>query len=194
MYLVIYGPEGSGKGTQAKLLSEKLNLPVYTSGDIVREKAVKDQGPLGQACRQALNEGKYVPDEIMFILWEDMLRYAADKKGFILDGFPRTVKQAEFLVEKTAKYGYQPDKFIHFKLDDDAALQRLILRKRTLYKGSKILHDDPVRIRTRLEVYRKQEKLILDFFQKRNLLLEISSKGSVEEVFSKVCRGLGFSS
>jgi adenylate kinase len=192
MHLVIYGPEGSGKGTQAKLLSEKLNLPIYTSGDIVREKAAKDQGFLGQSCRQALKEGKYVPDEIMFILWEDKLKQA-DKKGFILDGFPRTLKQAKFLIEKTARYGYQPDMLIHLHLDDDTAVARLSLRKRTLYKGSKILHDDPKRVKQRLAIFRKQEKLILDFFRKRNLLLEVDGKGTVEEVFSKIYMGLGLS-
>jgi adenylate kinase len=80
MYLVIYGPEGSGKGTQAKLLSEKLNLPILTSGDIVRDKAANDNTKIGDICRNALKEGRYVADSVMFVLWKDKLK-KSKKKG-----------------------------------------------------------------------------------------------------------------
>lgn len=192
MHLIIYGPEGSGKGTQARLLSEKLGHPIYTSGDIVREKASNDKGTLGQSCRKALKEGVYVADEIMFSLWEDKLKNI-DKNGFILDGFPRTLAQAEFLEKIFHERGFSLDKFIHLVLSNDDAIQRLKLRKRTIFAGSKILHDDPLRIKKRLETYRMQEELIVDFFKNKNLLLEVTAMGSIEEVFNRICQGLNIS-
>ncbi|MBI5465612.1 nucleoside monophosphate kinase, partial [Candidatus Gottesmanbacteria bacterium] len=74
MHIIFYGPEGAGKGTQAKLLSEKLNLPILTSGDLVREAAANDPGLLGDICRRALHEGKYVADSEMFVLWKNRLK------------------------------------------------------------------------------------------------------------------------
>src|SRR3989344_4114329 len=105
MHLIVYGPEGSGKGTQSKLLSEKLNLPVITSGDLVREKA-KENSTLGKICLKALSEGQYVADDVMFKLWKEKLSDDKAKKGFILDGFPRNIHQAEFLLNEIKKLGY----------------------------------------------------------------------------------------
>src|SRR3989344_4312194 len=106
MHLIIFGPEGSGKGTQAQLLSKKLNLPIYTSGDLVRQAASKDKGTLGEVCRIALSTGTYVHDQTMYALWELNLRTNEAKKGFILDGFPRNVAQARYLIDKLEEFGY----------------------------------------------------------------------------------------
>ncbi len=190
MHLIIYGPEGSGKGTQAKLLSQKLNLPILTSGDLVRDTASNDKGKLGDACRQALNKGKYVEDDVMFALWENNLRSDQSRKGFILDGFPRNVKQAEFLLEKIGINGYKIDKVIYLKLDDEEAVKRLSLRHRQLYSGSNINHDDSGRIKKRLKIYRGKEKGLLEFFEKRNLLIKIDGNKNVEPVAKKINKKL----
>lgn len=190
MHFVFYGPEGSGKGTQAKLFAEKLGLPIYTTGDFVREKAANDKGELGNLCRKALSEGKYLADEIVSRIISEKLNTIEAKNGFVLDGFPRTLKQAEFLSEIMQKAGYSLDKFIYLKLSDDESVSRLSKRKRAIFSGSKILHDSPERVKQRLEVYRANEKKVLEFYRKDNSLLEIDAKGSIEKVFGDILSGL----
>lgn len=190
MHIILYGPEGSGKGTQAKLLSEKYHVPIYTSGDLVRETAVKDKTELGDVCRKALTDGTYVPDKEMFQLWENRLKTREAKKGFILDGFPRNIIQAVFLIDKITGYGYGIDKAVYLKLSDEDAVARLSKRHRSLFPGSTVNHDDPVRVRQRLASYRLKEKDLLEFFRKKNLLLAVDASGSVEEVSGRIEEGL----
>ncbi len=190
MHLIIYGPEGSGKGTQAKLLAEKLNLTVFTSGDLVRNAALNNKGELGKACRLALSEGKYVDDRKMFALWENKLQDTTCKKGFILDGFPRNIVQAQFLLQNVEKNEYQIDRVIYINLSDDEAVKRLALRHRELFKGSNINHDDPKRVKQRLTIYRAKEKDLLEFFKKKNLLLEIDGSKNIQEVAHQIYQKL----
>lgn len=190
MHLVIYGPEGSGKGTQAKLLSEKLALPIYTSGDLVREVAASKSERIGKACREALRTGKYVSDRQMFVLWGKKLETKEAKKGFILDGFPRNINQVKFLMKTVARYGYSLERVIYLKLNDEEALERLAKRHRPLYSGSTIDHDDPERVRKRLKIYRQEEEKALDFFRKENLLLEVDADKSISEVFDEIVERL----
>lgn len=190
MHLIIYGPEGSGKGTQAKLLSEKLNLPIMTSGDLVREAAAGNQGAIGDACRIALSEGKYVSNEYIFELWKNRLKTGQSKKGFILDGFPRNLEQAEFLMKKILGYGYGIDRVIYLNLTDTEAVERLAKRHRKLFAGSRINHDDPQRVKQRLAIYRKQEQKLLDYFKNKYLLLEIDADKNIKDVFNSILSGL----
>lgn len=193
MHFVFYGPEGSGKGTQAKLLAEKLNLPVYTTGDLVREAAKTDKSYLGNICRKVLSEGKYLPDKDVSRLIENKLVSAQARRGFVLDGFPRTIQQAKFLAETVKKNGYNLDKFIYLSLSDEESIQRLAKRKRSLFAGSKISHDDSQRVKNRLAVYRDNEKDVLQFFKDMNLILEINAAQSVNKVFADIVFGLAAS-
>jgi len=190
MHLIFYGPEGSGKGTQAKLLGELLGLPIYTTGDLVRVSAQNDKSPLGDMCRKVLSEGKYLPDEDVNKLIERKITTSEAKKGFILDGFPRTIGQAKFLDEITKKERFGLDRLIYLKLSDEQSIQRLAKRKRVLFGSSKILHDDPIRVKQRLEVYHKNEKEVLEFYKKKNLVLEINANQKIEEVFRDIVTGL----
>lgn len=190
MHLIIYGPEGSGKGTQAKLLSDKLKIPVLTSGDLVREKA-KQHDKLGKICLQALEEGKYVDDDTMILLWKDKLSSEGAKKGFILDGFPRNLHQAEFLLNEVAKFGYSIDRFIYIKISDEEAFKRLAKRERKLFEGSTISHDTPQRIKKRLEVFHAMQIPLVDYFKQKSLLSEIDGSQKIEEVFNSVIGNLG---
>lgn len=192
MHLIIYGPEGSGKGTQAKLLGERLNLPVYTSGDLVREAAAHDKGPVSNACRKALVQGRYVADRDMFVLWGKKLKTTEAKEGFILDGFPRNINQARFLLNEVARAGYNIDKLIYLELTDEEAIKRLAKRQRKLFVGSKINHDDPQRVKQRLTIYRNQEEEVLKLFRSQNLLLEVGASGSIEKITDDIIRGLDF--
>jgi len=189
-HLIIYGPEGSGKGTQALLLGKKLNLPVLTSGDLVREAAANDKSRLGDICRAALTEGRYVPDAEIFTLWEQKLRSPDAIKGFILDGFPRNKNQTEFLFKTIEPLNFSIDRLIYINISDEEAIKRLSKRHRAVYEGSTDNHDSPERVSGRLSIYRKQEKDLLEFFRERNLLQEIDGLGTVDEVSARILNGL----
>lgn len=186
MHIVFYGPEGSGKGTQAKLLSEKLRLPVLTSGDLVREAAANDPGLIGEICRKALHEGKYVADSEMFVLWKERLKREDMKKGWIMDGFPRNLKQAEFLINKVTKHGYKVEKVFYLKISVEESMKRLLKRGRRLHEGNSELHDSPERIKGRLKIYYQGEKEVLDFFRKLGILQEINGEQPIEKVHQEI--------
>lgn len=186
MHLVLYGPEGSGKGTQADLLSKKFHLPIYTSGDLVRYAAQQDSREIGDACRDSLALGRYVSDKIMFVLWEEKLKEDQAKKGFILDGFPRTLSQAQFLQQKLHENNYSLDAFIHLNLSDEDAARRLSLRSRKLYEGSLINHDDPDRVSKRLSEFRSHENEIVQFYKNNNILIEVDANKIVDQVFNEI--------
>lgn len=190
MHLVFYGPEGSGKGTQAKLLSDELGLPLFTAGDLVRQEAANNKSALSEMCRKVLSEGKYLPDKQINLLLARKLTSEKARRGFILDGFPRTIEQAKFLDEVLQKIGIALDKFIYLRLSDAEAVKRLAKRKRTLFGGSKILHDAPERVKQRLNVYRKKEGDVLRFYRQKNITLQVDASKKINEVFDDIVSGL----
>jgi adenylate kinase len=191
MHVVFYGPEGSGKGTQAKLLAEKLKVPILTSGDLVRDAAANDKGIIGEVCRNALAEGKYVADSEMFVLWKWRLKEEDAKGGWIMDGFPRNIDQAEFLDDKIDKYGYKIENVIYLNLSEEESIKRLLKRARPLHPGSSELHDSPERIKSRLEIYKESEKDVLEYYRKMGVLTEVNADQSVEEVHKIILNKLG---
>lgn len=186
MHVVFYGPEGSGKGTQAKLLSEKLHLPVLTSGDLVREAAANDKGIIGDVCRQALSEGKYVADSEMFVLWKWRLKREDALGGWIMDGFPRNLEQAQFLDDKIDKYGYKVEKVVYLSLPEDESYNRLIKRARPLHEGTEELHDSPERIKSRLALYKEAEKQVVDYYRQKGVLVDVNANQEIETVHQEI--------
>jgi adenylate kinase len=186
MHIVFYGPEGAGKGTQAKLLGEALKLPILTSGDLVREAAANDTGIIGETCRASLKEGKYVPDSEMFVLWKKRLKRGDARDNWIMDGFPRNVEQAKFLDDKLSKYGYKIEKVFFLELSEEESYRRLIKRGRPLHEGSSELHDSPQRIKSRLEIYKAGEKPVLDYYRKQGVLVNVNADQSVEQVHKNI--------
>lgn len=186
MFFIFYGPEGSGKGTQAKLLSKKLKLPRLVSGDLVRETARKDKGYLGKICEKSLYQGYYVPDSEMFVLWKRRLKMPDVQKGFILDGFPRNLKQVKFLARKLEKYGKKIDLVFYLKVREKESIRRLLKRGRRLGNGE--LHDSPERIRSRLREYKKSEAKVLKFYKKRGVLAEINGEGRIERIHQDIMK------
>ncbi|OGG31461.1 hypothetical protein A3A63_03515 [Candidatus Gottesmanbacteria bacterium RIFCSPLOWO2_01_FULL_46_9] len=186
MHILVYGPEGSGKGTQAKLLSEKLHIPILTSGDLVRAAAANDKGMIGDVCREALAEGKYVADSEMYVLWKRRLKEDDAKNDWIMDGFPRNVDQATFLDDKLNKYGYKIEVVYYLNISQEESLKRLIKRARPLHPGSHELHDSPERIRSRLRVYKEGEGHVLDYYRKQGVLAEIDAAKSAEDVHKDI--------
>src|SRR3972149_6487007 len=181
MHIVFYGPEGSGKGTQAKLLAGALHLPILTSGDLVRDAATNDKGIIGEVCRQALSEGKYVADSEMFVLWKWRLKDEDAKGGWIMDGSPRNVKQAKFLDDKIDKYGYKVELVFYLNLSEEESIRRLVKRARPLHEGSSELHDSPERIKSRLSIYKDGEKDVLAYYRDLGVLVEINADQNVED-------------
>ena len=182
----MYGPEGSGKGTQAKLLSEKLGVPILTSGDLVREAAANDKGHIGNVCRLALNEGKYVADADMYTLWERKIVEYGTKSGWIMDGFPRNVEQAKFLDENLQRLESKIDVVIYLNISEEESLKRLLKRARPLIPGSTELHDSPDRIKKRLAIYKAGQKELLVYYRNKGILFEISAEKSVEDVHNDI--------
>lgn len=186
MHIVFYGPEGSGKGTQAKLLADAMHLPILTSGDLVRDAAANDKGIIGEVCRQALGEGKYVADSEMFVLWKWRLKEEDAKSAWIMDGFPRNVEQAKFLADKIDKYGYKVEKVIYLNLSEQESIIRLGKRARPLHPGSIETGDTPERIKSRLAIYKVGEKDVLDYYRAQGVLIEINADQTIEEVHAAI--------
>lgn len=186
MHIIFFGPEGSGKGTQAKMLHEKLGIPVLTSGDLVRQAAATDGGIIGDACRKALTEGRYVADSEMFVLWKRRLKQKDAQTDWIMDGFPRNVEQAKFLDDKLAKYGYQVEAVIHIDISEEESIRRLVKRARPLHPGSIELHDSPDRIKKRLQAYQKNEKPVLEYYGDRGVLITVNGQQPPEKVQSEI--------
>ena len=191
MFFIFYGPEGSGKTTQARLLAQKLKLPLLISGDLVREAAEKDKGLIGRACFYGLKTGHYVPSSEMFVLWKKRLKKPDVQKGWVMDGFPRNLPQVDFLERKFDKYGHQITKVFYLKVSEKESLRRLFKRKRRLENGE--LHDSHERIRQRLKEYKKSQKLILKYYKSLGLLKVIDGERPVKKIFKDILASLNHS-
>jgi adenylate kinase len=153
---------------------------------LVREAASTDKGIIGDACRKALSEGRYVADSEMFVLWKRRLKEEDAKKDWIMDGFPRNVEQAKFLDEKLEKYGYKVEAVVHLVISEEESLKRLTKRARPLHPGSKELHDSPERIRSRLRMFQENEKPVLEYYRAKGVLLDITGEQSEEGVHEEI--------
>lgn len=186
MNIIFYGPEGSGKTTQGRLLAEKLGVPHLVSGDLVRRMAELDKGIMGDICREALSSGHYVADSEMFVLWKARLKDEDTQNGWVIDGFPRNMSQAEFLADKLDKYNQVVDKVFYLKVSEDESIRRLTSRGRKLSDGS--LHDSPELIRERLKRYKEQEADVLSYYNNMGVLVEIDGERSIEEIHEDALR------
>lgn len=182
--IVFYGPEGSGKGTQAKLVAEKLGIPHLVSGDLVRKYAKEDQGIVGRICRQALEKGYYVADSEMYVLWKQRFKEPDTEGGWVLDGFPRNLTQAKFLERKVEKYGQKIDVVFFLDVSEKESVRRLLARGRKNPDGS--VHDSPERIRERLKFYSKGETAVLRYYKNRNLLVGINGERPIEKIHQEI--------
>lgn len=195
MKLILFGPPGVGKGTQAKLLVEEFHSAHISTGDLLRA-AVKNQTPLGMKAKSFMDAGNLVPDEVVIGLIEEVLASPEARNNFILDGFPRTVPQAEALDALFQKLHIELDLVISLEADNDEIIRRLSQRRvcrncGRIYTvaqlgdsvttcsacGGEIYQrddDKPEAIRRRLEVYQQQTKPILTYYQKSGKLVSIN--------------------
>jgi adenylate kinase len=211
--VVLLGPPGAGKGTQAKLLQEKFAACQISTGDILR-KAVTEKTPLGQEAAQYIDRGALVPDDVIVKLVAERLKEKDCEKGFILDGFPRTIPQAESLDTILKEMGLSLNRVLSVQVPRAVVIERLAGRRNCKNCGALShmvfnppkkagvcdrcggelyqRHDDEEEtVANRLKVYEKQTAPLVNYYRERNLLREIDGVGAVDEIRGRVLSALG---
>ena len=212
MQVILIGPPGSGKGTQAKMLAAKARIPHVSTGDILRE-AVKNQTELGRKAAPIMAAGQLVPDDLMVGIIRDRLKQPDAGGGFILDGFPRTVVQAEKLDQLLNGNGADKVRVVSLLVPDEVIVGRIAAR-RTCPSCGAIYHressppkqdnvcdrcgakltsradDTEGAVRTRLEAFRRQTTPVVGYYRNKSWLKEVNGLGTVQEVFERLERSL----
>jgi len=175
--LILFGPPGSGKGTQSVRIAEEFNLAHISTGDIFRRE-VKNETPLGLKVKSIIEKGELVPDELLIEILADAMGKLGNVDGFVFDGFPRTLKQAEDFDEMLAAMNEKVSLVLALDVDEDEIIRRLL--KRAELEGRK--DDTEAVIRNRLNVYHSQTKPLMDFYKKRGLFESVQGVGSIDDI------------
>ncbi|MFB6098511.1 MAG: adenylate kinase [Salinibacter sp.] len=207
MRLIIFGPPGAGKGTQAQLLEERRGIAQISTGDILRE-AMSEGTPLGKRAKSYVEAGELVPDELVRKLAEQAIA-DEDYDDFLLDGYPRTRQQAEWLTEFLEEHETPLDAVIELEVPDNVLVRRLS-RRRVHAETGETYHldhdpppddvdpdlivqrsdDEPETVRNRLEVYRDETAPLASYYEDRDLLVSVDGMGDIEEVFDRLVQVL----
>ena len=213
MRVIFLGPPGAGKGTQARELSREWGVPQIATGEMLRE-AVAAGTPLGREAKRVMDSGGLVPDDVMIGLIAERLRQPDAARGFILDGFPRTIAQAEALDRLLKDLGHSLDAVLYFQVSEPELLRRLTGRRlcrrcQTAYHlvsapprrpgvcdrcGGELyqrLDDSEETVRRRLEVYSRQTAPLLDYYRQRNLLTTVAGEGPIDSIRQAIRRAAG---
>jgi adenylate kinase len=185
MRLILMGPPGAGKGTQAKVIAGRLGIPAISTGDIFRAN-VSQQTPLGVEAKRYMDAGDYVPDAVTNAMVRSRIAEPDAEPGFLLDGYPRTVAQVEELDSMLAESTQSIDAVVVLTVDQDEVVQRLL--KRAEIEGRADDTEDV--IRRRQEIYAEQTAPLLEVYSGRGLLVEVDGLGSVDEVSARVFAAL----
>ena len=203
MRLIIFGPPGAGKGTQAELLEERRGLTQIATGDIIRE-AMKNETPVGKEAKSYVEAGELVPDKVVRKLAENAI---ADEgyDDFVLDGYPRTRQQAEWLTEFLEENDVPLDAVVRLDVPDDVIVRRLS-RRRVHEETGETYHldhdpppedvnedkivqrsdDEPETVRNRLSVYKEETQPLVDYYKKRDLLVSVDGVGEIDEIYDRI--------
>ncbi|MFO8081590.1 MAG: adenylate kinase [Armatimonadota bacterium] len=213
--VVLLGAPGAGKGTQAKMLSAELGVPHISTGDILRD-AVSEGTELGQEAKGYMDRGELVPDELVIAIARERLARPDCEAGFVLDGFPRTVEQAEALGEILDDLDREPLTVVNLTVDEDEIVRRLSGRRLCGGDCGGIYHvdeecvesgaecpdpdcdgelyqrsdDQPEAIQERLEVYRAQTQPLIDYYEERGVLVNVSGEGDPDEIAERVLQAV----
>lgn len=213
MKIIMLGAPGAGKGTQAKMIAEKYGLPHISTGDIFRAN-IKNGTELGKEAKEYMDKGLLVPDELTVRLLLDRVAQDDCKNGYVLDGFPRTIPQAEVLDEKLSELGEKVDYAINVDVPDENIVNRMSGRRACLNCGATyhivsippkkegicdvcasalVLRDDdkPETVQNRLKVYHDQTQPLIDFYEKKGVLRSVDGTLPMEEVFTAITKILG---
>lgn len=212
MRIVMLGAPGAGKGTQAKMIAAKMQIPHISTGDIFRAN-IKEGTELGNKAKGYMDQGLLVPDELVLDLVVDRLSWDDAKEGYILDGFPRTIPQAEALTESLATKGQKLDYAIDIEIPDAAIIERMGGRRACVACGATyhivnippkkegvcdkcgaglILRDDdkPETVKKRLEVYHEQTQPLIDYYKTEGCLAEVDGTVEMDDVFKAIIKVL----
>ncbi len=179
--LLLLGPPGSGKGTQAELLVRRLGIPQVATGDMLRA-AVRAGSEIGRQAKSYMDRGELVPDGVVIGVAEERLRMPDAAKGFIMDGFPRNPAQAEALDQMLGRLGVELERCIALRVDEDELVARLLRRAQLENRSD----DNEATIRTRMRVYREQTQPLVDYYAERGVLQEVEGEGSIEDVAARI--------
>jgi adenylate kinase len=183
--LLLIGPPGAGKGTQAARLAEAYGIPAISTGDIFREN-VKNETELGREAKAFMDRGEYVPDSLTNALVRDRLSHEDAKNGFLLDGYPRTADQVAELDDILAEQGNSLTAVVQLVADTDEVVRRLL--NRAIEQGR--ADDTEEVIRHRMDVYAEQTAPLIDVYSSRNLVREVDGLGAVAEVTERILSAL----
>jgi adenylate kinase len=212
MNLVLLGPPGAGKGTQAKMMIDRYRIPQISTGDILRA-ALKERTPLGLKAKEYMDKGLLVPDEVVIDIIKDRLKEADCRNGYILDGFPRTVAQAQALDKVLAAMNSGIDHVISIEVDKGELIKRLTGRRtcRQCGRGYHAIFDPPLNkdicdkcqgelyqrdddnedtVRNRLEVYDSQTFPLIQFYKEKDLVRSIDGQGGIQQIFDRIVKVL----
>jgi len=212
MNIIMLGPPGAGKGTQAQRIVEKYGIPQISTGDMLRA-AVAEGTELGKKAKEYMDKGQLVPDEVVIGIVKERLSKPDCERGFILDGFPRTVAQAEALDRILEEMGKRIDFVINIVVPDDEILKRLTGRRTCRKCGAMyhIIYNPPKKegicdkcggelyqreddreetIKKRLEVYHSQTAPLVDYYKKKGVLVDIDGTKDINSIFEDICRVL----
>lgn len=182
MNLVFLGPPGSGKGTQAKRIAANMNLLHLSTGDLLRE-AVKNGTQLGKKAKTYMEAGELVPDELIVGIIEEKVASGELDSGYILDGFPRTVPQAEALKNMLKKNNSKLDKAILIDVADEEVINRLSSRAKIEGRAD---DADVSVVKNRLDVYKKQTQPIIDFYSGESILRKVNGLGNIDDITKRL--------
>ena len=184
--LLLIGPPGAGKGTQAAILAQTFGIPAISTGDIFREN-VRNETELGKRAKEFMDRGDNVPDSLTNELVADRIGQSDCVSGFLLDGFPRTTAQVDALNGMLAQQGTALDAVVELVADVEIVVERL--KKRAIEQGR--TDDDESVVRHRLEVYREQTAPLIDLYGQTGLLVSVDGIGTIDEVTGRIMDELG---
>jgi adenylate kinase len=181
MRLILMGPPGAGKGTQAKVVADHAGIPAISTGDIFRAN-VSDDTELGRKAKEYMDAGEYVPDEVTNLMVRNRIDEPDAEPGFLLDGYPRTLAQVEELDSMIKFTGHELDAVVVLTVEREELVQRLMQRAETDGRSD----DTEEVIRRRQEVYAEQTEPLIDVYRDRNLLIEVDGMGEVDDVTKRI--------